>query len=627
MATDNTLTLGDLSTEARKALPAGKFALPAQRAYPIHDAAHVRAAASRLEGQKKAGKISGADYAKARKAIAAAAKRFGIKSAYNMDLGPGDAHEPTAVKPLAKKPSRIHVRADLASGGSLHVRHLRDDDYEIQPVAIGAVEMSGADGAKWIQLAKPGSFRGHRAGPFELNARVFGEIIANFRAFGQEVPVDHEHQTEEPASGLGDQGAPAQGWIKDMRIQGGELWGLVAWNAKAKAQIDAGEYKYFSPAIRFNARDPVSGQNIGALMTSGAMTNNPFLKGMAPLAAKYVTDVSVDLKATRASAQRVMPFDSFAARCRTALKMNELSSMTECSDQLGRLRAMVEAAPHARAVHEGVDLGSYTDSLCALSGMPANASLEDVFEAVQEMIEAAIAQHEATYHEGQEVENDDEGDGAEMRDEPNEETAGMADHEEAHAMTVQDSPETTIKLRDAEKSVNDITAKLKDAETRVTTLDLQAKDATAQIAAKDAELVALRAEADKRALKDRESEVDGAVLMYGQKGSPAYKGIAESDKPALVALLSASPESFRKLYPPVAEAERYRLSMIAAKANADKPETRVVAASGRVPPQAGAADVPSIESLVAKHQAAGLTLSDACVKADAELRVAMRAAG
>ena len=265
--------MAKLPTNKRNDLPSSAFALPSQRKYPINDAAHVRNAAARLEQERAAGKISPSDYAKAKSRIVAAGKRFGVKS----DQPSGSA-----------KAKRIRVSADLGHGGSLSVRHMADRTISLDGVAV-TLSDDGDDKPVWIQLAKPGTFRGHSAGPFELNAQTFDEIVRNFNGSqNHEIPIDFEHASEADATDgtIPTLGAPAQGWIREMKVENGNLWGLVYWGDRAREYIRAGQYKYFSPAIRFGSKDRVSGQPIGARMTSGALTNNPFLDGMKPLAAK-----------------------------------------------------------------------------------------------------------------------------------------------------------------------------------------------------------------------------------------------------------------------------------------------------------------------------------------------------
>ena len=159
-------------------------------------------------------------------------------------------------------------------------------------VCCGGVDLTRPTDASpvWNQIAKVGTFRGHPAGPFELSPKVFGEIVANFSATtNKRVPIDFEHASEadESSGSIPSDGAPAQGWILDLQNRGtAGLWGLVEWLEPARSLILAGKYRYFSPAIRFGARDRVTGQTIGAKLTSGALTNQPFLDGLVPVTAR-----------------------------------------------------------------------------------------------------------------------------------------------------------------------------------------------------------------------------------------------------------------------------------------------------------------------------------------------------
>lgn len=141
----------------------------------------------------------------------------------------------------------------------------------------------------WIQLAKSGTFRGHSAGPFTLDGKVFSDIVRNFKASANKrIPIDFEHASESDATdgSIPHTGAPAQGWILDLDNRGEELWGLVQWLEPARTYVKEEKYKFFSPAIRFGSKDRVTGAPIGARMSSGALTNNPFLDGMKPMVAK-----------------------------------------------------------------------------------------------------------------------------------------------------------------------------------------------------------------------------------------------------------------------------------------------------------------------------------------------------
>ena len=70
-----------LSSAARSALRPSQFALPEDRALPIHDAAHVRNAAARLEQLRLGRSLTRAEYNEAHKRILRAEKRFGTARA------------------------------------------------------------------------------------------------------------------------------------------------------------------------------------------------------------------------------------------------------------------------------------------------------------------------------------------------------------------------------------------------------------------------------------------------------------------------------------------------------------------------------------------------------------------
>lgn len=152
-------------------------------------------------------------------------------------------------------------------------------------VAI-VMKETNAHGQVWIQVAKPGAFRGHAAGAFEMTAATFREVIRN--AAGRPVPIDFEHASEAPSNqgSIPVLGAPAQGWITKLELRAdGNLWGLATWGDLAKKYIKAGQYKFLSPAIVFGCKDRVTGAPIGARLSSVALTNNPFLSDMAPVTA------------------------------------------------------------------------------------------------------------------------------------------------------------------------------------------------------------------------------------------------------------------------------------------------------------------------------------------------------
>lgn len=157
-----------------------------------------------------------------------------------------------------------------------------------------------SDRPTWVQVARGGTFKGYAGGELEftLDEQIFSQVIANFRAhpaFARRDGViawDFHHSSEmSPSSGsIPERGAPAQGWVLDLDVRRGsngpELWALTKWLEPARSYIREGRYRWASISLVFDAVDAVSGKSVGAVITSIALTNTPFIEGMSPLTAE-----------------------------------------------------------------------------------------------------------------------------------------------------------------------------------------------------------------------------------------------------------------------------------------------------------------------------------------------------
>lgn len=88
------------------------------------------------------------------------------------------------------------------------------------------------------------------------------------RAGTIDLVVDYEHQTD--LAETNGQPAPAAGWIREVEVRDGELWGRVEWTARASSAIAAKEYRYLSPTFAFDRETRV----VRALHRA-ALTNAP----------------------------------------------------------------------------------------------------------------------------------------------------------------------------------------------------------------------------------------------------------------------------------------------------------------------------------------------------------------
>jgi hypothetical protein len=102
------------------------------------------------------------------------------------------------------------------------------------------------------------------------------------------VPGDYEHTSERLPARAATDGVPAPFWVRgiEKRADGAELWAAFEWvDPVAVGYVRTKQYKYLSPAVNFAAKSRVTGKPIGARLTSVALTNHPFIDGLAPVTA------------------------------------------------------------------------------------------------------------------------------------------------------------------------------------------------------------------------------------------------------------------------------------------------------------------------------------------------------
>lgn len=488
--------------------------------------------------------------------------------------------------------------------------------------------MMGTDPStwKWINLAEPGTFRGHPSGEFSLDGKVFDEIVRNFKADGLPIAFDLEHASEQdPTSGsIPTTGAPAQGWVHDLQNRGpAGLWGLVEWGEQAKDYIRTGKYKFCSPAVRLGSKDRVTGKPIGARLTSVAMTNNPFLKGLDMLAARDAGGVRVAMKADLSKPLH-SPHEYMPA-LKSALKLGPLATHAECADQLARVRDCCMKVG-VDGMHDGERMSDYTGPLRTMVAAAPGMTAEELFETVEDLIGHAIDQHVAEMHPG----------GAQMNDDPAGDGAGD--------MTMAMTAEETKRLKDLETEVSTLTTKCSTAETRASTAESRVaevegklkmsavvvtlKDAAETPAAaiarefklelKDGETVGHAIgrvlEQNAKLLKDKADREEADTRADVETAFETYKDsmkLSEDKKPAMLSLARSDRASFFVMYPPIAPGQAHLLRDLMPANPRPEAEPEIV--------------VPGFTETVRKLQVEQkLSLSDAQIEATSIVNAAVR---
>ena len=117
-----------------------------------------------------------------------------------------------------------------------------------------------------LELIPAGQFRMR---PHDGRGPYFNRGAAGIieRSAAYSLVFDYDHQTmHTKENGVS---APASGWIKRLFERDGAVWGEVEWTEKARAAMDAKEYRYYSPVFLHDAAGNVSA------IRSAALTNDP----------------------------------------------------------------------------------------------------------------------------------------------------------------------------------------------------------------------------------------------------------------------------------------------------------------------------------------------------------------
>lgn len=170
-------------------------------------------------------------------------------------------------------------------------------------LATHATEAPRGEAPEWVALLPAGTFAGRDGrGPFR-NADPEAVIQAT-QALKMEagIPVDYDHATDFAAP----QGrpAPAAGWIKQLQVRAGAIWGRVEWTPQGAKALSTKLYRYISPVFQFDKKPGVEGEQGDVVrILRAALTNNPNLY-LTAIAASETT-----LMAEKADAQATQELD------------------------------------------------------------------------------------------------------------------------------------------------------------------------------------------------------------------------------------------------------------------------------------------------------------------------------
>ena len=244
--------------------------------------------------------------------------------------------------------------------------------------APGNADQSAA-APEWIELLPAGVFYGRDGrGPFRLDDPT--AVIASTTAMQMNagIPIDYDHATDFGAPE--GRPAPAAGWIRELEVRDGAVWGRVEWTARAASSIVAREYRYVSPVFQFDPKDGT----VTRLLRAG-LTNNPNLH-LTAIAASHTTAAENETRDER------MEFPT--QELRDLLNLDGDASVADLVAKVRELRAAADAASsqststHAHDPAHYVAIAEFERALTELNALKAERARERAAHTVEDAIRA-----------------------------------------------------------------------------------------------------------------------------------------------------------------------------------------------------------------------------------------------
>lgn len=192
-------------------------------------------------------------------------------------------------------------------------------------------------------------------GEFDVDEDSLREMKAQIARKGVDLVVDYEHQTLKGVE------APAAGWVKELKLEGGNIVAAVEWTPRGAEYLKNKEYRYLSPVVSVRRSD-----NKATGLHSLALTNTPAIEHMTPIvnSENFEGGTSMDLQ-----------------------KLAQLLGLSPDAAEEQIMEAIQAMAAENRSLKErsGGETTVANKAVCELLGLKAGAPTEDVTAKIMEL--------------------------------------------------------------------------------------------------------------------------------------------------------------------------------------------------------------------------------------------------
>jgi len=201
-------------------------------------------------------------------------------------------------------------------------------------------------------------------GEFHVDEESLKEMKAQIAKRGVDLVVDYEHQTLKGVQ------APAAGWVKELKLEDGQIKALVEWTSQAAEYLKNREYRYVSPVITVRKTDSKA-----TGLHSLALTNTPAIEGMTPI---------VNSSTFEGGYEHMDLLKNIAK----LLELGEDATEEQITEALGKAlneaKSLKEAAANGTQEQEETKVVA-NKAVCELLGLKAGAAADDVSAKIMEL--------------------------------------------------------------------------------------------------------------------------------------------------------------------------------------------------------------------------------------------------
>jgi phage I-like protein len=219
---------------------------------------------------------------------------------------------------------------------------------------VALADASAGEGPVWIEILAAGEFRRRNGKTVKITEADLATIVDNFATAMAEkrwpvgAPLNVEHRA---LGGSTTEDLAAVGYIVELetRDNGTALWALAEWNDKGRELVRSKQFQGFSSelfrGVSYKLRD---GEHPGWFLAGGAITNNPVVSGLTPLAASEGANVDIETLTERIDALQTQLAEAQTARAEADRKVEALSeSLKATTEDRDKFKAELEAKAEA----------------------------------------------------------------------------------------------------------------------------------------------------------------------------------------------------------------------------------------------------------------------------------------